>query len=106
MDSNNITSLTIDWQEIVGDTKVREIQYSTINEDGVLASFDTYYKQKGSDKPKTSRASQTLQVYTAKQLTEMLERNGFKVADTCGIDGSKFVESKTERILMIAKKQK
>ena len=26
--------------------------------------------------------------------------------DTCGIDGSKFVETKTERILMIAKKQK
>jgi len=106
MNANNITTLTIDWQEIVGDTKVREIQYSTIDENGILASFDTYYKQKGSEKPKISRASQTLQVYTTKQLTEMLQRNGFRVVDTCGIDGSKFVETKTERILMIAKKQK
>jgi len=70
MDGNNITTLTIDWQEIVGDTKVREIQYSTIDKDGILTSFDIYYKQKGSEKPKISRASQTLQVYTAKQLTE------------------------------------
>ncbi len=105
MDGNNITTLTIDWQEIVGDTQVREIQYSTIDEDGILASFDTYYKQKGSDKPKKSRTSQTLQVYTAKQLTEMLQRNGFRVVDKCGIDGSKFVENKTERIFMIAEKQ-
>lgn len=52
-----------------------------------------------------SRASQTLQVYNAQQLTEMLERNGFVVLDKCGIDGSKFVKNKTERILMIAKKQ-
>jgi ubiquinone/menaquinone biosynthesis C-methylase UbiE len=106
MHGNNITTLTIDWQETVEDTKVREIQYSTINEDGILASFDTYYKQKGSDNPKISRASQTLQVYTVKQLTQMLERNGFKIVDIYGTDGSKFVESKTERILMIAKKQK
>lgn len=106
MHGNNITTLTIDWLETVGDTKVREIQYSTINEDGILASFDTYYKQKGSDNPKISRASQTLQVYTVKQLTQMLERNGFKIVDIYGTDGSKFVESKTERILMIAKKQK
>ena len=38
LEGNNITKLTIDWQEIVGDTKVREIQYSTINQEGVLAS--------------------------------------------------------------------
>ena len=94
MDGNNITTLTIDWQEIVGDTKVREIQYSTINEEGLLASFDTYYKQNGSEKPKVSIATQTLQVYTAKQLTEMLQRNGFTIVD------------KTERILMTAKKKR
>lgn len=58
------------------------------------------------DKPKISRASQTLQVYNAKQLAEMLQRNGFSVVGKFGIDGSKFVESKTERILMIAKRHK
>lgn len=106
LEGNNITKLTIDWQEIVGDTKVREIQYSTINEDGILASYDTYYEQEGTNKPKMSGKSQTLQVYTAKQLTEMLYRNGFEVLDQCYIDGSKFIENESDRILTVARKQK
>lgn len=105
LDGNNITKLTIDWQEIVGDTKVREIQYSTINEEGILASFDTYYEKKGSNNPKISKKSQTLQVYTAKQLREMLHKNGFKVLQ-CSVDGSKFIERESERILTVAKKEK
>jgi len=106
LDGNNITKLTIDWQEIVGDTKIREIQYSTISKEGILASYDTYYEQKGYDTPKISKSSQTLQVYTAKQLKEMLQRNGFTVLDQCGIDGSELIENKSERILTIAKKSK
>ena len=51
-----------------------------------------------------SRSSQTLQVYNAKQLTEMLRTNGFEVLEQCGIDGSKFNENTTERIVTIAKK--
>lgn len=102
---NHITDLTIDWQKMAGDTKIRDIQYSTIDKDGILASYTTSYVQKGSSKPKISRSTQTLQVYTAKQLREMLHRNGFKVLGQCGIDGSRFVESKTDRIVMIAKKQ-
>lgn len=39
MNGDNITTLTIDWQEIVSDTKVREIQYSTIDKDGILVSL-------------------------------------------------------------------
>ncbi len=105
MKDNNITNLTIDWQKITGNTKVREIQYSTIDQDGILASYTISYVQKDSNKPKMSRSEQTLQVYTAKQLKEMLQRNGFKVLRQCGIDGLKFVESKTERIITIAKKQ-
>jgi hypothetical protein len=83
---------------------VREIQYSTISADGVLVSYDTYYAQRGGNKPKMSRSSQTLQVYNAKQLTEMLRTNGFEVFEQCGIDESKFNENTTERIVTIAKK--
>lgn len=104
LEGNNITKLTIDWQEVIGDTKVREIQYSTINEEGILASYDTYYEQKGSNQPKISRSSQTLQVYTAEQLKEMLHRNGFNVLEQCNVDGSEFIKRKSERILTVAKK--
>lgn len=104
MKDNQITHLTIDWQKRVGDIKNRVIQYSTINEDGILASYTTEYAQKGGNKPKMSRSAQTLQIYTAKRLREMLQRNGFKVLSQCGIDGSKFSENKTDRIVTIAKK--
>ena len=105
-DGNNITKLTIDWQKIVEDTKYREIQYSTISKEGVLTSYDTYYEQKGNDQPKMSRKSMTLQVYSAKELKEMLQKNGFKVIDQCSIDGTKHIENKSERILTIAQKEK
>jgi len=102
---NNITDLTIDRQKITDGTTVREIQYSTINKDGILASYTTFYTQKGHNKPRISRSAQTLQVYTAKQLQEMLHRNGFKVVRQCGIDGSRFSETKSDRIVTIAQKR-
>ena len=89
--------------DIIGNTKIRDIQYSTIDKDGILASYTTSYMQKGSNKPKISRSAQTLQIYTTKQLKEMLHRNGFKVLSQCGVDGSRFIESKTDRIIMVAK---
>lgn len=106
MKDNHITNLTIDWQEITGDSKIREIQYSTIDNDGILASYTTSYVQTGSSKPKISKSAQTLQVYTAQQLKEMLHRNGFKVLHQCDIDGSKFAENKSERIVTVAQKQR
>lgn len=101
---NNITSLTIDWQKREGDLKLREIQYSTIDHQGILASFTTSSSQKGTGKPKISTSAQTLQIYSAKQLKEMLLRSGFKVVGYCGIDGSKFIDTKTHNIITIAKK--
>jgi ubiquinone/menaquinone biosynthesis C-methylase UbiE len=101
---NNITSLTIDWQKRMGDLKLREIQYSTIDHHGTLASFTTSSSQKGTQKPKISSSAQTLQVYSAKQLKDMLLRCGFKVIGHCAIDGSRFIENISQNIITIAKK--
>lgn len=101
---DNITKLTIDHQTKSGNTTAREIQYSTISQDGILASYDIYHEQVDDSEPKISKAFQTLQVYTAKQLKAMLEKNGFRVLRQCDIDGSRFYENKTERILTIARK--
>ena len=76
---DNITSLTIDWLKKKGNTTVREIQYSTISHDGVLSSYDIYLEQKGAREPQVSHAFQTLQVYSAQQLRNILVRNGFRV---------------------------
>lgn len=101
---NNITQLTIDFQEVVSDTIYREIQYSTIDRDGILASYDTYIEQKGAERPILSKATQTLQVYTAKEIEDMLSKFGFNILRQCNIDGSRFYENKSERILTVAKK--
>lgn len=103
---NNISKLSHDRVVTEENTHLRSIQHSTINNKGILVSYTTDYIQKGSGKPKTSKTIATLQLYTAQELREMLARNGFKVLSQYGINGSKFSESKTERILTIAKKQK
>lgn len=102
---DNITQLTIDWQEKYRNTTVREIQYSTIDQDGILASYDIYHQKIGLNRPTISKAFQTLQVYSAKQLKEMLQKNGFKILRQCDVDGSRIYETKTERILTIAQKK-
>ncbi|HEX2977890.1 MAG TPA: methyltransferase domain-containing protein [Candidatus Babeliales bacterium] len=101
---NNITKLTIDWQKKDRNSTSRIIQYSTINESGVLSSFTTEILQKNSEPLKVRKYAITLQIYSSDELKEMLHRNGFKVIKKCAIDGSRFDENKTDRILMVAKK--
>lgn len=101
---DNITQLTIDWQKKKGDTTVREIQYSTISPAGVLASYDIYHEQIGDHLPTITTAYQTLQVYSASQLTELLHRCGFQVIQKTAIDGSPLKPQETDRLLIVAKK--
>lgn len=101
---DNITKLTIDRQKQEGDVLAREIQYSTIDNKGVLASFDIYLEQKGNRKPKVSNAQQTLQTYSSQELKVMLGKAGFKVMRVCNVDGSRFNETKSERMFIVAKK--
>lgn len=105
LEGNNITKLTIDWQEITQSTKIRDVQYSTINNEGTLASYTIHSEQHGSEQPKISESEQTLQIYTAQQLKDMLHKNGFDTILQCDVDGSAFDEINTERILTIARKR-
>lgn len=102
---DNIVKMSLERIQSAGNVRVREIQHSIVNDRGILISYTTYYTQKGFGKLKTSKNIITLQLYTAKELREMLARNGFKVLGQYGIDGSKFSDKKTERILTVAKKQ-
>ena len=94
----------MDIQNKSGEKTWREIQYSTISQEGVLASYDIYHEQIGTEAPTISNAVQTLQVYTAKQIQDMLEAHGFQVLHQYDVDGSNFNELKSERILTVAKK--
>ena len=104
-DGDNITKLSHERVKTLGKTKIREIQHSIINNKGILISYTTHYEQEGSGNLKMSKNVITLQLYTAKELKEMLLRNGFKVLGQYGIDGSKFSGKQTERIVTVAKTQ-
>lgn len=101
---DNITRLTIDWLKPKDNALVREIQYSTINLDGVLASYDIYHEQVMGAAPKIETAFQTLQVYSAEQLRTMLQNEGFKVLSQTDVDGTELNTTQTERILTVAQK--
>jgi len=101
---NNITKLTIDWQKKTDSKIIRDVQYSTINKDGILASYTINSEQENNQDPKILHSEQTLQIYNAQQLKDILEQNGFKVIDQLNTNGSKFIENKTDCILTVAKK--
>jgi ubiquinone/menaquinone biosynthesis C-methylase UbiE len=103
LEGHNIAKLTMDQTEVNGNIKSRDIQYSTINENGVLASFTTTFIQEGASLPRRLMCSQTMQVYHVKQLEEMLQRSGFEPLEPCAIDGTEFSETQSERIVMVAR---
>lgn len=104
---DNIAKLTIDWLEKDKNGRIsRYIQYSTIDEQGLLASYTTAIND-----TKTTQSVQTLQVYRAEEINTMLRLAGFSMLDIYGIDrlnvsGSEFIAHKSERMLVIAKKGK
>lgn len=104
---NHIAELTVDWSTTTSDTRFRDIQYGSIDTDGILALYNISFIQKKDMRGVAQRAKKsvkTLQIYTAKQLKELLDKAGFKVLEQCDIDGSPFVEERTDRILTIAQK--
>ncbi len=103
---NNITKLTGDWIAITDGQKFREIQFSTISDDGILASYSTYVYQDGHSSPtKVSKGYEnTLQVYSSAELQDLLKENGFVVLAQTDINGEAFSKENSEQILTIAKK--
>ena len=103
---NNITKLTGDWMTISGEKKLRKIQFSTISDDGILASYSTYIDQDANSSPtKISTGYENrLQVYSSSELADMLKESGFSILKQTDITGEKFSQENTERILTIAKK--
>ena len=117
LNGNHITELTVDWLTSTNDVHFRDIQYGTIDTEGILALYNISFVQKralpagaqraqeGSEKPKISKSTKTLQIYSAGPLKEILHKNDFIVLEQCGIDGSAFNNEQTDRILTIAQKK-
>jgi SAM-dependent methyltransferase len=106
MTEHAVNDLAMDVRKMVNDTEIRHGQYSKLDRDcGRLTSYDHFYIQEGSKKPKILKGKFTLQIYTAKELNEMLNRNGFEILGQYGINGAKFLAKKTKNILTVARAQ-
>ncbi len=103
---DNITRLTIDWLKNQNGNQIREVQFSTISDSGVLTSYSTYIEQPNYSVPaKISKAyTNTLQCYSAQELEKILTNNGFNVLNQTDARGKKFYQFKSERILAVARK--
>ena len=104
LDKDNITALTIDQMAIEKTRTIRKIQHSTVDHKGVLASHTISIVTKDKTKSKTVHGSQTLQIYSASELEDMLAKCGLKIVKKCAIDGTRFSDKKTKHILLVAKK--
>lgn len=102
----HISRLTGDWMSELAGEKIREIQFSTITDDGILASYSTYVHQTGHQQPtqiETGYAN-TSQCYTAEELKLMLQQAGFSVLAQTDMQGEAFDPMNSERILTLAQK--
>jgi 2-polyprenyl-3-methyl-5-hydroxy-6-metoxy-1,4-benzoquinol methylase len=102
-----IADFVMDIESIVNGAKVRNRQHSEIDrENGLLTSHDHYTILKDGCEPEVHTNSFSLQIYTAKQLQAMLERNGFEVIHHYDMDRNDFIADKSLNILTVARKKR
>lgn len=90
-----------------GDMKIHKLQICRINRNnGILTTDEVFCTWRDQGKLNVSKpAGWTMQIYTAEELREMLERSGFEVIGQYSWpDGSRFSEKGSKSILTIAKK--
>ncbi len=87
------------------DLQIHTVQYSTLDrKKGLLTSYDTVVTQHKANKPESFNNKFSLQIYTAKELQDMLARNGFKTLAQYDLDGSTFSNKTSTSILTVAQK--
>ena len=90
----------------VGDSQIHAVQCSTIDrKTGRFISYNHDIMQKRAEKPTVEVSKCELQIYSAKELQEMLARNGFETIGQYDMDGSKFIKNKSLSILTVSRKK-
>ena len=105
LDCRKNKKMEMDLTRNFSDIKIRKIQHCKLDQkSGILWCDDEFDVQKGHSRSKIFKGRFPLQIYAAKDLKEMLTRNGFEILGQYNIDGSKFSKRSTERIMTVAKK--
>lgn len=100
-----IDSFKMDIQTTKNDANIRNQQHSEVDrENRLLTSHDHYTITKEGSEPEIYTNSFSLQIYTADELKEMLEKSGFEVVHQYDLYGNEFIADKTLNILTVARK--
>lgn len=106
MTDSVVANLAHHTEKQIGTTKVHKMQCCSIDRNtGHLTNYDMCMFQKNADKPIQINNKFILQIYTAAQLREMLNKTGFEIVAQYSMDGSKFIHDKTMGILTVARKK-
>jgi 2-polyprenyl-3-methyl-5-hydroxy-6-metoxy-1,4-benzoquinol methylase len=101
-----IDDFAMSTEKVINNVKIHSTQHSEIDrKKGLLISYDKYTIFKDGCEPKRYSNSFSLQIYTAEELQEMLNRNGFEILSQYDMDGNKFITDKSISNLTIARKK-
>ena len=100
-----LESFTLDYNRTHHGTTVHHHQYSIVDtQEQRLISHDKFTLQRNGNKPKILIGKIELQIYKAKELKQILERNNFKILELTDIAGSPFIPATSKNILIVAQK--
>lgn len=102
-----IDDFKMDIESTIHEERIHNVQHSELDkEKGLLISHDQYTIYKKGHKPEVHTNSFRLQLYTAKELRTILNRNGFEIVTQYDMDGNNFIADKSLSILVVAKLKK
>ncbi len=105
MNPNAIKSLEVIQEKEAGGARFHLRQVSKIDhENGLMISMDRYDIYWNDGRREQRENTFTLQIYTADELKELLQQNGFSLVSQTALDGSEFDNDKSLEILSVAKK--
>jgi hypothetical protein len=106
MTDSTVANLAMHVHKKVGDVQLHTVQCSTLNRaKGRLVSYDHYTTQKKAEAPKRFVHQFSLQLYSARELQEILANAGFETVAQYEMDGTKFIEDENLSILTVARKK-
>lgn len=105
MTDKTVAELACYVHKKINNTQILSTQCSTLDRvNGILTSYDSYMIQKDILKPEILTNKFSLQIYSARELNNILAKNGFTTLGQYAMDGSKFQRLKSLNILTVAQK--
>lgn len=105
MSGEAIKSLEVIQEKEAGGARFHQHQSSKIDhEKGLMISTDHYDIHWHDGRREQRQNTFTLQIYTADELSDLLQQSGFEVVQQSTLNGSEFIKDKSLEILTVAKK--